>query len=157
MNYKLGHLRFLGLYLAGALFGGLAQYWAVPGVGGIGASGAIMCVMGVFLVFFPRNDMEVVVDLGMTIWFAPFFVPTWVPILTWVGVDVVSVWLGEEGIGFVAHLAGFMTGFSIALVLAATRIVEPTRYEETLLQMLGVHEMATRETLSRERRANRPR
>jgi membrane associated rhomboid family serine protease len=158
VNYKLGHLGFLGLYLAGALFGGLAQYWAVPGVGAIGASGAIMCVMGAFLVFFPRNDVEVYVDLGRYYyWGEPFYVPAWVPMLTWVGFDVLYLRLGAEGIGFFAHLAGFATGFAVALVLAASRLVEPTPYEQTLLQVLGLRQTPERDVFGRERRAARPR
>jgi membrane associated rhomboid family serine protease len=101
--------------------------------------------------------VELVAGFAAYYWSEAFYVSAWVPMLTWVGFDALYLWLGVEGIGFVAHLAGFATGFSIALVLAATRIVQPTRYEETLLQMLGIHEMTTRETLGRERRASRPR
>lgn len=142
VNYKLGHLGFLGVYFGGALVASLAQYIAVPGVGGIGASGAVMCVMGVFLVFFPRNDVKVILVPPLTVlWPEPIYVSSWVPMLLWIGLNALFLWLGDEDVGYVAHLTGFALGFVVGLLLALKGIVEPTRYEETLLQALGIHEM----------------
>lgn len=141
INYKFGHLGFLGLYLAGAMFAGLASYIANPGVGGVGASGAIMCVMGAFLVFFPRND----VAMTFSIWFIPldandpYRVSSWIVMLAWVAMNVLGkLFLPETEVGWTCHLAGFTAGFVIAWLLAWWEIVEPTRYEQTLLQVLGI-------------------
>jgi membrane associated rhomboid family serine protease len=140
VNYKLGHLLFLVLYAAGAILGGLAYYWIVPGVPGVGASGAIMCVMGAFLVFFPRNDVTL-----LTMTYPPVLrsltadVPSWSAIVFWIGMNVWNLSRTvEHGVGYPAHIAGFVVGFVAAWLLASTRIIRPTRYEQTLLQVLGM-------------------
>ncbi|MHC4402869.1 MAG: rhomboid family intramembrane serine protease, partial [Planctomycetota bacterium] len=59
VNAKLGHATFLVFYFGvGALSGGA---WLVFGSGEplVGASGAIMGVVGVFFVLYPRNDVSV--------------------------------------------------------------------------------------------------
>jgi membrane associated rhomboid family serine protease len=137
VNYKLGHSAFLALYAAGAVFGGLAIY--CTGVPCVGASGPIMCMAGAFLVFFPSNDITVVASPSAElIWPAAFQLSSWMAILLWVGLDVLFLVLGvQDGIGYGAHVAGFAVGFSVAAILAATRIIRPTPYEHTLLQVFG--------------------
>ena len=66
MNYKLGQLGYLGLYVLVALAGGMAHY-AFVGSPVVGASGVVNGVMGAFLVFFPRNDVKVL----WIIWIRP--------------------------------------------------------------------------------------
>lgn len=60
VNYKFGHVRFLGLYFGAALLSGrVCDWWSMPGTAVVGASGAIMGIVGAYLVFFPRNDVVV--------------------------------------------------------------------------------------------------
>ena len=39
-------------------------------------------------------------------------------------------------VALASHLMGFGTGFVIALALAATGVIRPTRYEQTLVQIV---------------------
>jgi membrane associated rhomboid family serine protease len=159
INYKLGHVGFLGLYSAGAILAGLASYWALPGLACCGASGAIMCVMGAFLVFFPRNDVEVIAApfVEFTFWAQTLELPGWAVMLARVGWDILLLILFgnemEDRVGYEAHIAGFVVGFLVAWVLASTRLVQPTRYEETLLQVLGIHRVRKDEAYRKERAA----
>jgi membrane associated rhomboid family serine protease len=138
VNYKLGHLPFLGLYFLGAILSGLAWYWIVPGVAVAGASGAIMCVVGVFLVFFPRNDVTVVFSTSRVVW-ADFQLSGWMVILASIGWDILNFARGgEDGIAYPAHVAGFAIGVVAGWLLAGTDRFRPTRYEQTLRQVFGL-------------------
>jgi len=64
----------------------------------------------------------------------------------------IAGWINDDVFFF---LAGFAVGFSVALALAATQVVQPTRYEETLLEALGVRGMARHETERREKSGGR--
>jgi len=135
INYKFGQLGYLAFYLFAALCSGLAQYVAIPSPA-IGASGAIMGVVGAFLVFFPRNDVEMVL---WVVWFKEtigHLSSFWV-ILLWVAWDVcIAAFQLPTSVAVTSHLAGFACGFIVAFLLAATGAIRPTRYEQTLLQIL---------------------
>ena len=136
-NYKFGHLGFPLLYLAAAMTGGLAHY-AFDGCPVVGASGAINGLMGAFLVFFPRNEVKMFIFLlffriGRVAWISSVWV-----ILYWLGWDVLYLVLGAKtGVAPWAHVGGFVAGFGIAVVCAATGLIKPTEDEQTLLQVLA--------------------
>ncbi len=136
VNYKLGQLGYLGLYLVAALAGGMGHY-AFDGSPVVGASGAVNGVIGAFLVFFPRNDMLVF----WIIWIRPGvnrLSSGWI-ILLWLVWDVLLLSLGFGGnTALWAHVGGFAIGFAIAAVLAVTGWVRPTPDEQTLLEVLGI-------------------
>ncbi|MCR4411168.1 MAG: rhomboid family intramembrane serine protease [Thermoguttaceae bacterium] len=137
LNYKLGHARFVALYLAGGMLGSFAVYTTLPGLPCIGASGAIMTVVGGFLVFFPRNNVSVVVPLWVPMWLESFEVSSWVMILLYVGLDLLMLWLDPEShVGYIAHLVGFFLGFVYGLLLAVSGKLESTPYEQNLLEVL---------------------
>ncbi|MEM6749502.1 MAG: rhomboid family intramembrane serine protease, partial [Planctomycetota bacterium] len=58
MNAKLGHIRYLLLYFASAIFSGCLFYATSDGAA-VGASGAIMGVVGAFAVMYPLNEVRV--------------------------------------------------------------------------------------------------
>ncbi len=137
VNYKFGHAGFIGLFLLGGLIAGIGFYCAVPDMPVIGASGAIMGIVGAYVVFFPRND----VTMGyFFIWaWGTFYLSSWIVIVFWFGFDLFFMGIGAEtGVAYASHVAGFLTGFGIALVLAWRQILVPTRYEQTLLECLGI-------------------
>jgi len=135
INYKFGHLGYLGLYLAAAMAGGLAHYH-FSDIPCAGASGAINGVMGAFLVFFPRNDVTVFWMWNIIIHRAGRISSGWI-ILFWVVWDALMLRLGTSpGIALWAHLGGFAAGFGVALLAAITGLVKPTQDEQTLLQVL---------------------
>jgi membrane associated rhomboid family serine protease len=137
VNYKFGHLVYLGLVLLAAMVSGVAFYWAVPGQPVVGASGAIMAVVGAYLVFFPRNDVTIAYFLWFYVW-GSFRASSWIMILFWVAFDLLYLLLGvRTGVAYVSHVAGFLAGFAIAFLFAWWRIFQPTRYEQTLLEVFG--------------------
>ena len=137
VNYKFGHVKYLVLYALAGMAGGLAHY-ATSDMPGIGASGAINGVMGAFLVFFPRNDVTV-----LWFWFLPFrprisrISSIWI-IVFWLMWDVMFLALGAvTGVALWAHVAGFIAGFSIALLCAVKGWIKSPDDEQTLLQLFG--------------------
>lgn len=138
VNYKFGHVGYLVLYLAAALVGGLAHY-GLEGGPVVGASGAINGVMGAFLVYFPLNDVKV-----FYFWFLRFgtFMMSgiWL-VLLYVAWDVLYLAIGAGGsTALWAHVGGFVAGFGAALLCLRAGWVSPTADEETLLQLLGIHQ-----------------
>lgn len=136
VNYKFGQIPYLALFFVGALLSGLAFYITTPDRALVGASGAIMAVVGSFTVFFPRNEVTLV--WWFAIWVKPFRVPSWTVIAVWFGLDLLFLLMSRQnGVAYIAHVVGFLVGLVIGLALTALRILRPTRYEQTLWQMLG--------------------
>jgi len=135
VNYKLGNLFYPWMYLAAAMGGGMAHY-VFQGGPVVGASGAINGVMGAFLVFFPRNDVKVFMAFHVLVWRVHSISSIWV-ILLWLACDVLWLVVGAGGVvALWAHVGGFVTGFGMALILAATGLIKPTQDEQTLIQVL---------------------
>ncbi len=106
-----GRAGYLGMYLAGGILAtlGYAALNADSTLPLVGASGAIAAVMGAYLVLFPTHRILSLVFI--------FFVP--IPAIVLIG-----IWLvGQFGIdpssnvAWEAHVAGFLFGALIALVL----------------------------------------
>jgi len=136
VNYKFGHIGYLILYAASALAGDAAHYLFSSGIA-VGASGAIYGVMGAFLIYFPRNDIQMM--LWLFFFFVRFFTLSsfWI-ILFWVGWDVLEFSLGIQGrVAVWAHLGGFALGFLAGLLCASRGWIKPEPDEQTLLQILG--------------------
>jgi membrane associated rhomboid family serine protease len=136
VNYKFGHLGYMALYAAAAMAAD-ASHLIFHGGMVVGASGAIYGVMGAFLVFFPRNDVKML--LWLFLFYVKYFTLSsfWV-ILFWVGWDVFSLSTGgEKGVALWSHVGGFSFGFLAAMLCAKRGWVKPAEDEETLLQVLA--------------------
>jgi membrane associated rhomboid family serine protease len=128
-----GHLRYLGLYLAGGfvatttqtavtLIFGTAAAARVPT---LGASGAIAAVLGAFIVLYPTARIRTLVGI--------FFVriPAWAYLGGWFVYQLVegragltSAAANGGGVAFFAHVGGFVFGAACtAKLLAAGRVV----------------------------------
>ncbi len=135
VNYKFGQIFYLAFFLICAISAGMFHY-AFETTPVVGASGAINGVMGAFLVFFPRNNIRVL----LVIYFVgkSFYISSIWVILMWVGWDFLFLSLGAEtGIALWSHVGGFSTGFLIALATAAFGWIKPDQDEQTLLQVLS--------------------
>ncbi len=98
----LGHLRFLGLYLAAGVLGALMHVLVSPTAAEplVGASGAIFGVLAVAAVLRPRLLGFVVCFVGLNVWHAFFG--------------------GAGNVSFGCHIGGFCAGFFVALIMRAT-------------------------------------
>lgn len=107
-----GTPRFLALYLTGGIIGGLAQVVLAPGNLLIGASGSVCAVLLALTTLFPRLPI-------MALLF--FVLPIRMKAGTLGGILVaasVAFWLSGlmPGVGHLAHLGGFATGFIFGLI-----------------------------------------
>lgn len=117
---EMGHLPFLGFYLAGGIGAGLIHVLAGPGsaVPTVGASGAIAAVMGGYLLLFPRARVDIL--LILIVFFKVFPVPAWLLLGVWFAIQFAGG-LGAEagggGVAYWAHIGGFVTGIALSLPL----------------------------------------
>jgi len=115
---ELGHLRYLGYYLACGVAAGLAQYLAAPQspVPTIGASGAIAGIMGGYLLMFPKARVDVL--FIFIIFFRIFALPAWLILGVWFGLQLfngASAAAGAGGVAYWEHVGGFVIGVVLML------------------------------------------
>ena len=120
LEEEMGHLPFLGFYLASGVAAGLAQYIAAPysTVPMVGASGAIAGVMGGYLLLFPKARVDVF------IFFVVFFriipIPAWIVLGIWFALQLFNGFGADVtggGVAYWAHAGGFIAGFLATLPL----------------------------------------
>jgi membrane associated rhomboid family serine protease len=120
---RLGHLRYLGFYLATGIIAALAQAHLYPDstVPTVGASGAISGVLGAFLVMFPHARVMTVVPL--LIFFPLIEIPAVVYLGFWFlmqvlnGTMALAVMGDSGGVAWWAHVGGFAAGMALAPLL----------------------------------------
>ena len=121
---RLKTFSFLTVYIAAGLAGSLAHHYFVglqaPDIPTLGASGAIMGVLGAALYMFPHGKIT-------TFWFfffrwGTFDVAMWVVAVFYLGGDFLSAMLGAEtGVAHLAHLGGALGGFLTTLFYSPKR------------------------------------
>ncbi|MCC5830058.1 MAG: rhomboid family intramembrane serine protease [Phycisphaeraceae bacterium] len=131
---KLGNVPYLAVYALLA-FVSAAVHNIFDGSPAIGASGAINGIVGMFLIWYPRNNIScyrffiVVFDTFRcsSIWM----------ILLWFAFDIWGVVSGGDGIAYHAHIGGLIGGALLAILLLQKRMVEMRPTEESLLDWIG--------------------
>ncbi len=134
INALIGNVGTLLLYPILAVLAALAQMMSMademPGAL-LGASGAIMGLAGMYLVFFPINPVHVAAwaRVPVTLFrlkLALFHCRGFWILLFFIGWDILYTSLSiETGTAHWAHLGGFGAGMAIALALLLTRAVNP--------------------------------
>ncbi len=143
INAKLGHMRFLALYFAAGIFEGLVYLAFGPNMPCLGASGAIMGVMGAFLILYPHNNVRLVYLFFLVPGFAEFS-SFWLLI----AYAVMNVWgmisdsLG--GIAYISHVAGFALGAGVVAALVWRGLIRSNHNEENIFQLTGMKPMTPR-------------
>lgn len=124
---RLGHLRFLALYLGCGVAAAVSQLLITPhsSIPMIGASGAIAGVLGAYLLMFPTARIVTLVPLGIfleTIELpAALFLALWF-LMQWVqGVTSIGQIADVGGVAFWAHIGGFVAGMLSAALLRPRR------------------------------------
>ena len=118
MEDAMGHLGFLGFYLASGLAAAAAQFLSDPSstVPMVGASGAIAGVMGGYLLLYPRARVDVLIILIIIFRIIP--VPAWIVLGAWFGIQVAqgsAMPTGGGGVAYWAHAGGFVAGLLFTL------------------------------------------
>ncbi|MFO7983595.1 MAG: rhomboid family intramembrane serine protease [Desulfuromonadales bacterium] len=118
---RLGHIGFLGAYLASGVVATLFFSFFVPGsqVPMLGASGAISGVLGCYFVWFPRNQVKVFIFLFPII-MDVVLIPAPLVLGLYLLVDNLLPFLvnagGGSGVAHGAHIGGFLGGLLIAVI-----------------------------------------
>ncbi|XHC24656.1 rhomboid family intramembrane serine protease [Phycisphaerales bacterium ac7] len=142
VNAKLGNLLYTAFYLACGIVAAIA--WKVMGTGevAVGASGAIMGVVGAHVVFFPTNTVSIF--YWVYIRAGTFSISSLIVVAIYVLLDLLGLMNEANGTANIAHLGGFALGFAVVLGLVLSGRFPPTRYEKNLPQVMGMHEYDTR-------------
>ena len=121
---RMGHIAYLLFYLFCGVVAGITQVAVDPGssIPSLGASGAIAGVLAAYLVLFPLARVRTIVFI--VIFFTIVTLPAFVLIGIWFllqffdGVAALSnVQQGMGGVGYFAHIGGFVTGLVITFLL----------------------------------------
>jgi membrane associated rhomboid family serine protease len=135
---KLGTIKYLLLYFAGAVFAAVGQIvltslYSPDSIGSplLGASGAIATVTGAYLVLFPQTYITIIY------WFfiiGTFDIPAHYFILFKLIILDNLIDRFTTNIAYEAHLAGYAFGIATAMVILATGLVRSSGFD--LLAML---------------------
>ncbi|MBS0124598.1 rhomboid family intramembrane serine protease [Thetidibacter halocola] len=120
MEDEMGHLPYLGFYLACGLAAGMAQYLAEPSsrIPMVGASGAIAGVMGGYLLLFPRARVDILLFFVVIVRIIP--APAWIVLAAWFGMQIfggLATPADAGGVAYWAHAGGFVAGVALTLPL----------------------------------------
>lgn len=136
VNAKIGHIPYVVLYFVVGVLESLVWLWLGDGPATLGASGAVMGMIGAFVVLYPRNDVSIFYTFGL-IRMGTFAISAYIVIAVYVVLDLVG-FLGVKGDGtnHLAHLAGAGFGFAFLAIGAATGIVQADPGEHTMVDIM---------------------
>jgi membrane associated rhomboid family serine protease len=114
----LGPIRYLIAYLACGLAGSLAQIAANPDskIPTLGASGAIAGMMGAYVIWFPHNQIRVLLFRFITVMPAVIVIGGWIALQIWLGAGVIGHAGESGGVAYLAHVGGAVTGIIVAVL-----------------------------------------
>ncbi len=132
---KLGNIIYPIIYIAICIIAGTV-YMLIDGSPVIGASGVINGIVGMYVVWFALNEISCFVWVLFIL--KSISVDSFWVIIVFVCFDLYGIISDGQGIAYMAHLTGFITGFGIAVFLLKSGHVTMTRYESSLLDILGI-------------------
>ena len=154
VNELIGNAKMSILYPLLAIISGIGHMLAerhAPMMPMLGASGAVMGLAGMYLVFFPVQRVRLALWARWFLLFLPLIFWTWIRcsytifsmrgfwlLAVWVGLtDIVPVLIGSEDyVAHWAHLGGLIGGVMLALLLLVTRLSN-ARGSDILSVVLG--------------------
>jgi membrane associated rhomboid family serine protease len=106
----MGPVKYLIFYLLCGLAAAAAQVLSSPAstVPMVGASGAIAGVLGAYLMLYPHARVRCLWILFILI--TTVYVPAWLLLGVWF---VSQFWMPGQGVAWMAHVGGFVTGFAL--------------------------------------------
>lgn len=130
---RMGRLAFLGFYLTAGVVAGVG-HCLTSAAPVLGASGAVAGIVGAYLALFPRSD--VTVGYWLIVMFGTFQISSVLLILFQFLTDLFFQFSGFGGnVAYTAHLAGYVFGFSVPMVLLLTRVLP--REPADMVTLLG--------------------
>jgi membrane associated rhomboid family serine protease len=127
---KLGKILYLLFYLAGGVGASLVQIAVMPDsiTPMVGASGAISCIMGAYLVLFPKARVDMILPLFF-IFPVVIAVPATFFLIFWFGTQLFQASAGVPGVGWWAHIGGFAVGWLLIKLFYRQKPKNPLPYE----------------------------
>ncbi len=126
VELALGRGTYLAFYLLGAVGASALAGWAYAGQlnHGVGASGAISALMGMYAVMYRLRRIRFFYQLFF--YFNYVTAPALLLLPAWVANELLQHWVGGQGIAYMAHLGGLLTGAALmAGAMALGRVKSP--------------------------------
>ncbi|MFS2101458.1 rhomboid family intramembrane serine protease [Variovorax sp. Varisp85] len=113
VELALGRGTYLSFYLLGAVGASALAGWAYAGKDGygLGASGAISALMGMYAVMYRLKRIRFFYQLFF--YFNYVTAPALLLLPAWIVNELMQHWLGGQGIAYMAHLGGLLTGAAL--------------------------------------------
>ena len=129
VNARMGHVAYVLFYLAGGVFAGLGYAWLnVHSL--LGASGSIAAVTMAYLVLFPRTNVSIIY------WFLfighleiPSMIIILLKIVLWDNIIGPALDREATNVAYSAHLAGYLFGFWISLLMLWLRALPRSPFD----------------------------
>jgi membrane associated rhomboid family serine protease len=114
----LGFVGYLIAYLCCGLVGSLAQIMANPDsvTPTLGASGAIAGIMGAYVIWFPHNQIRVLLFRYITVLPAVLVIGGWIALQIYLGAGAFRRADDSGGVAYLAHVGGALTGIVVAIL-----------------------------------------
>jgi membrane associated rhomboid family serine protease len=114
----LGYFGYLVVYLACGLVGSLAQILVNPDsiTPTLGASGAIAGIMGAYVIWFPHNQIRVLLFRYVTVLPAIIVIGGWIALQVYLGASAIRHAGDSGGVAYLAHVGGALTGIFVAFL-----------------------------------------
>jgi len=140
---KIGNILYLPIYLFVGLCAGVSYLIFSGNMPMLGASGAINGIVGMYLVFFPTNEITCFWSMTLFYW-KQFDAPSYIMILLWFAFDIFGAFVGHSNVAYFAHIGGFAAGVAIAIAMLKTNFIKMERYEISLLQVFENRKQAAK-------------
>jgi membrane associated rhomboid family serine protease len=132
VELALGRSTYLTFYLLGAVGASALAAWAYAGKGsyGLGASGAISALMGMYAVMYRLRRIRFFYQLFF--YFNYVTAPALLLLPAWIVNELMQHWLGGQGVAYMAHLGGLLTGAALmagAMLLGRVKTPETVKSE----------------------------
>jgi len=116
VEYRIGRTWSFPIFLLCGVAAGIAEVIANPNstVPIVGASGAISGIVGAYCGFYPFAKLKVLVGYRIMTVPAGIYIGLWFVIQFFYAISTSSL---DTGVAFIAHVAGFVMGFLISLVM----------------------------------------
>jgi len=114
----LGTFRYILVYLACGAMASIAQIAVSPNsvIPTLGASGAIAGIMGAYVVWFPHNQIRVLVFRFITDMPAILVIGGWIVLQIWSGAGSLGSAGQSGGVAYLAHVGGALTGVFVGIL-----------------------------------------